>query len=501
MPQPTPPSVLRSPRLWIGTGLIAAVVSILFALLYVGGNVNPRGNLHDLPVAVVNGDTGAKVNGRQMNAGDQVVAGIEKAARGKDSIDWQVLTRAEADERLGQGKLYGALVIPKDFTATVTGLLAPPQPPAGAKAGAGAGAGQQAGAPQAGQLAPPTLTVLTNQAAGSIGSSMASQATQKAAHAASAQLGKELLQQAGGSKAQLPPAARLMLTDPVTVTVADGHPLGARSAMGLSAFYYALVLVVCGMLGANLVNSQVDSALGYLHADFGPFRQRMPLRHTNRVRTLAIGSVLMLGLSVLMGTLVEVATVGILDMDASHLGLLWLYSVATVFVVGVGGLALFAAFGTPGMLLATIVFIAAAVPSSGATVPVQALPGFFRTLAEFEPLRQITDGLRSILYFDAQAGAGLTRGWTAMAIALVAALLFGFAVTRFYDRRGLHRIPRPAEAAGAGAIPAPAETTEAAEAGAAGSEGGAEAGSEGEAGSESAGESEVAGDAAAPAKG
>ncbi|MGG8408708.1 hypothetical protein ACM614_19995, partial [Streptomyces sp. 12297] len=58
--------MLRSPRLWIGTGLIAAVVSILFALLYVGGNVNPRGNLHDLPVAVVNGDTGAKVNGRQI---------------------------------------------------------------------------------------------------------------------------------------------------------------------------------------------------------------------------------------------------------------------------------------------------------------------------------------------------------------------------------------------------------------------------------------------------
>ncbi|MCX5380457.1 YhgE/Pip domain-containing protein [Streptomyces sp. NBC_00091] len=424
MPHPTPPSVLRRPQLWIGTGLIAAVVSILFALLYVGGNVNPRGNLRDLPVALVNSDAGADAGGRRVNLGEQVVAGIEKAAKDDKSFDWQLVSREEADKLLGRGKVYGALVIPEDFSATVTALAAP-QP-----------------APQ-GKAAPPTLTVLTNQAAGSIGSSMSSQAAQKAAHAASAQLGQELLKQAGAQKTPLPTAAQLKLADPVTVTVADGHPLGSRSAMGLSAFYYALVLVVCGMLGANLVNSQVDTALGYVHTDFGPFRKREPVQHTSRVRTLAIGMTLMLGLSVLMGTLVQVATVGILDMDASHLGLLWVYSVATIAVVGIGSLALFAAFGTPGMLLATIVFIAMAVPSSGATVPIQALPGFFRGLAEFEPLRQVTEGLRSLLYYGAQADAGLTRAWAAMGIALVTALAFGFAVAHLYDRRGLHRIPRP----------------------------------------------------------
>ncbi|WP_329312465.1 SNG1 family protein [Streptomyces sp. NBC_01278] len=429
MPQSTHPSVLRRPQLWIGTGLIAAVVSMLFALLYVGGNVNPKGNLRDLPVALVNTDAGADAGGRHVNMGEQIVAGMQKAAKGDKSIDWQVISREEADERLGRGKLFGALVIPRDFSATVTALAAP-QP-----------------APQ-GKAAPPTLTVLTNQSAGSIGSSMASQAAQKAAHAASAQLGQELLKQAAAQKTPLPTAAQLKLADPVTVTVADGHPVGSRSAMGLSAFYYALVLVVCGMLGANLVNSQVDTALGYLHTDYGPVRKREPVQHTSRVRTLAIGIALMLGMSLVMGTLVEVATVTILDMDASHLGLLWLYSVATIAVVGIGGLALFAAFGTPGMLLATIVFVAMAVPSSGATVPLQALPGFFRALAHFEPLRQITEGMRAILYYGAQADAGLTRAWVAMGVALVAALVFGFAVTRLYDRRGLHRIPRPAAESG-----------------------------------------------------
>ncbi|MFD8142924.1 YhgE/Pip domain-containing protein [Streptomyces sp. NPDC059708] len=438
MPHPKPRSVLRRPQLWIGTGLIAAVVSMLFALLYVGGNVNPRGNLRDLPVALVNADAGADAGGRHVKLGDQVVAGIRKAAENDKSIDWQPVSREEADKRLGSGKVFGALVIPPDFSATVTALGAPQAAPGK-------------------QPAPPVMSVLTNQSAGSIGSSMSSQAAQKAAHAASAQIGQELLKQAAAQKAQLPPAAQLKLADPVTVTVADGHPLGARSAMGLSAFYYALVLVVCGMLGANLVNSQVDTALGYLHTDFGPFRKREPVQHTSRVRTLAIGMALMLGLSLVMGSLVEVATVGILDMDASHLGHLWLYSVSTIAVVGIGSLALFAAFGTPGMLLATVVFVAMAVPSSGATVPLQALPGFFRGLSEFEPLRQITEGLRSLLYYGAQADAGLARAWASMGIALAAALAFGFAVTAFYDRRGLHRIPRPEAEAGTPDAPAAAE--------------------------------------------
>ncbi|AXE24411.1 ABC transporter [Streptomyces globosus] len=463
----SPPSVLRSPRLWIGSGLILAVVSTLFALLYVGGNVDPKGNLRDLPVALVNEDRGADAGGgKRTNLGEQVVSGIRTSAGKDGSIDWQVLTRQEADRRLGQGKLYGALVVPPDFTAAVSGLAAPGQPAAapggqgqtaqskGQAQGQAQAQGQTQAQPQGqGQAQPqparPKLTVLTNQAAGSFGSSMASQATQKAAHAASAQLGKDLLAKADGGRtadrAQLPPAARLMLADPVAVEVADGHPLGERSAMGLSAFYYALVLLVCGMLGANVIHSQVDNALGYLHTDFGPFRRRTPVRHTSRVRTLGISTALMLGLSVVMGSLVEATTVGLLDMDASHLGLLWLYSVGTIAVVGVSGLALLAAFGTPGMLVSTIVFIAMAVPSSGATVPLEALPGFFRTLSEFEPLRQLTGGLRSLLYFDAQADAGLARAWASMGLALAGALAFGFGATRLYDRRGLHRIPQPAQ--------------------------------------------------------
>jgi hypothetical protein len=57
---------------------------------------------------------------------------------------------------------------------------------------------------------------------------------------------------------------------------------------------------------------------------------------------------------------------------------------------------------------------------SGATTPIEALPGFYRFLGDFEPLRQITGGPRAIHCHDAEADAGLTRGCVIMVVGLVA---------------------------------------------------------------------------------
>lgn len=116
-------------------------------------------------------------------------------------------------------------------------------------------------------------------------------------------------------------------------------------------------------------------------------------------------------------------------------------SVAAIAATGIGGLTLLAVFGTPGMLLVTLVFIGMTVPTASATTPIQALPGFYRFLAEVEPLRQITGGVRSILHYGAQGDAGLARGRVMTAVGLIAAALFGFGVTGWYDHRGPHRVP------------------------------------------------------------
>jgi positive regulator of sigma E activity len=59
-------------------------------------------------------------------------------------------------------------------------------------------------------------------------------------------------------------------------------------------------------------------------------------------------------------------------------------------------------------------------------------------------MRQLSDGVRAILYFDARGDAGLTRSWIMIAIGAALALLFGFAMTRYYDRKGHKRLaPQP----------------------------------------------------------
>jgi YhgE/Pip-like protein len=417
--------VLRAKPLWIANGLITGVLALLFTVFYVGANIDPVDHMKDLPVGLVNADKGAAVGGRQVNLGAQISDSITKSTASGDKIDWKVMNEKEMKEELGKGKLYGALVVPADFTSSTVALT---------------GAATTTGTP-----ARPTLTVLTNQSAGSVGSGLARTATTQAAESASLQVGRELNAQGESGQAKLPAAARVLLADPAAVTVKDGHPLDAHSGLGLTAFYYALVLVVCGMLSANVISGQVDHALGYTHNDMGPLRLHRPLIRATRVQTLAVAGTLMAGLSLVMGTLVMAGAVGLMGMDASHLPLLWLYSVCAIAVTGIGALTLLAVFGTPGMLVVTLVFIGMAVPTANATTPLQALPAFYRFLAEFEPLRQITGGIRAILYYDAQADAGLTRGWVMMAVGLAAAALFGLGVTGWYDRKGLHRIPAGTE--------------------------------------------------------
>ncbi|MCT9081637.1 DUF3533 domain-containing protein, partial [Streptomyces fulvoviolaceus] len=335
--------VLRAKPLWIANGVITGVLALLFAVFYVGANIDPADHLTRLPVGLVNADKGAAVGGKQVNLGAQLTGSIKKSTASGDRIDWKVMDEKEMKDELGKGKLFGALVVPADFTSSTTALTrtAPTGTPAR-----------------------PTLTVLTNQSAGSIGSGLARTATTQAAENASLQVGKELTAQIGTAQAKLPAAARVLLTDPAAVTVEDGHPLDSHSGLGMTAFYYALTLVVVGMLSANVISGQVDHALGYTHNDMGPLRLHRPLIRATRVQTLTISGTLMAGLSLLMGTLVMVGAVGIMGMDASHLPLLWLYSVCAIAVSGIGALTLLAAFGTPGMLVVTLVFIGMAVPTA-----------------------------------------------------------------------------------------------------------------------------------------
>ncbi|WP_405906095.1 DUF3533 domain-containing protein [Streptomyces sp. NBC_00828] len=415
-PQARAAGLLRRPKLWLMPTVLTGLLALLLSLLYMGGIVNPNGALHDLPIGIVNADRGEPLPGQQENLGTQITRSITSG--NSDTVDWRTLTTAQAQDQLASGKIYGALVVPADFTASVAALTT-----ANAKAR-------------------PAITVLTNPGMGSFGSSLASRITQQAAQQASSAIGRELT--AAPATAEAGSTGRLLLADPVTVTTKVGHPIGEHSGLGLTAFYYTLLLVLAGFMGANIIGTGVDSALGYADTEIGPWHTRRPTVPISRTQSLLLKMGMTAGITVLSTTLIMVATVAILGMDASHLPLLWIYSYCASLAVGLGVQAINAAFGGIGQLVSMFVFIVLGLPSSGATIPLQAVPGFYRFLSVFEPMRQLSDGVRAILFFDARADAGLTRAWLWIAIGTALALLFGFAMTRYYDRRGLHRLtPRP----------------------------------------------------------
>ena len=406
-------AVVRHGRLWIVPTVLSALVALFLSLLYMGGIVDPNGALHRLPIALVDTDQGPPLPGQQQTLGAQLSREIIASTPSK-TVEWRRLSRAEMQEQLASARIYGALVVPADFTRSVGALTT------------------------SGATARPTLTTLTNPGLGSLGSSLASQITQRAAHQSSLAIGRRLTAQAAsaGSDATL----RVLLADPVTVTTQVGHPIGRHSGLGLTAFYYTLLLVLTGFVGGNIINNGVDAGLGYTDNELGPWHTRRPTVPISRTQTLLLKMFMTAGIVLLTSGLVMVATVAILGMDASHLPMLWLFSYCASLAVGLGVQAINAAFGGIGQVVSMFVFIALALPSSGATVPLQAVPGFYRFLSLFEPMRQLSDGVRAILYFDARADAGLSRGWVMIGIGFALALIFGFAMTRYYDRKGLDRL-------------------------------------------------------------
>ena len=89
----------------------------------------------------------------------------------------------------------------------------------------------------------------------------------------------------------------MLLASPITVTTVQYRPLPANTALGLSAFYVALLTIMCGFLGATIVNSVADSALGYSTNEIGPrWRQRQPVP-INRWQTLLIKWAIVIALS------------------------------------------------------------------------------------------------------------------------------------------------------------------------------------------------------------
>ncbi len=142
-------------------------------------------------------------------------APLEKALLGSpevsEKLSIHVESMAAAEDRMDRGASYATLVVPPTF------------------------AGSQ------------TVQLLTNQRAGTTGASLASGVLEPAVEAIAAGAGTE-----------------------IKVKASQYRQLPAKAALGLSAFYTSLLILMSGFIGATIVNSFLDGALGFAPTEIGP---------------------------------------------------------------------------------------------------------------------------------------------------------------------------------------------------------------------------------------
>ncbi len=416
---------LRHPRLWVAPIVVVGIMMSLLATLYLGSVLDPSDNLHDFPIALVNQDEGEVLDdGTRQLVGDQIVAGLVDNVP-KDKVDLQQIGWAQADSLMRDGKLYGAIVIPSDFTKRLLIL---------AKASVAAG-----------DVEKPVLTVYANPRAGTYAGAIVGQIGEQAMARVNKTVGENVVKQVNQ---QVPPeqlsgASRLVLAEPINVRDVQFNPLPAKTGTGLSAFYYTLLLVLAGFTGAMIIHSLVDSHFGFAPTEYGPWYVHEPNVGLGRFHTLLVKWVIVGAMSVIVSA-IYVGIGRLLGMPMDHAWLLFLFGTFAIFAIGVTATSVLALFGTSGLLVNLIVFIVLGLPSSGATVPIEASPRFFAWLAEFEPMHQVYLGVRAILYFDARGNAGLQHGAWMTLLGLVIGVVVGVVSTRLYDRRGYTRAPRTA---------------------------------------------------------
>jgi YhgE/Pip-like protein len=410
--------LLRGKSVWIFPLVAGSLLVMLMTVVYFGAIVDPAEHLHGLPVLIVDQDSGANTASGRVELGRQVAGALTRTDAVTERLALKVVTLAQADAQMNTGADYVTVDIPSTFTTSTLAL---------------------AGVPVRSHETPtlPTIALLTNIRAGSLGVSLALGVLQPALTDVSHAIGEHLKAIAPSGGAGVTSA---LLANPLTISSVAYRPLPAHSGLGLSAFYVALLIMMCGFLGATIVNTAVDTALGYATSEVGPWwSQKMP-RRISRWQTLLVKWAVAVPSTLLFTGLLLAVAAGILRMDAPHLWELWLFSWFAAAVIAVGTLALFAALGAVGQLVALLLFVYLGLASSGGTIPLQALGGFYRFVANFEPLRQILDGVRAILYFNAYGDAGLDRGLLLAAIGLVVWVVVGAAVTTWYDRKGLYRL-------------------------------------------------------------
>jgi YhgE/Pip-like protein len=429
----------------------------------------------EIPIAVVNEDQGAEMNGQPVRLGEEVTRRITSPdSPAPGFVQWTRLDDSdEAKVGLESGEYYAAIVIPADYSQSLASLSGPPSvvPPTG-----------QPPAPE-----PAGIELLTSPAVRPSTTAQIETAFTSIVGGVSGATSEQILGGLSEQGAPVPPGAGAVISDPVQGSVSEAdvsgevgplpdapepakievftNPSAGQAVSTLAQnISTGIVAAVSGATSERLSSAaaeqgaqlppEVAAVIGDpVRADIteaqpvgpdsgngqSPFflaflinlsgliggaaifflvrgtAERLEAQGVRPSRTGLWTIRLIVGL--VYGALVAGAELWVafgllgVEHEASTAQVYLFVALATAAAASVTML-FAAAFGAAGIGISAVLNVILGLVSSGGLAPLDALPPFYQAYADWLPLRYVIDGLRSLLFYDGSLDAArLEGGW------------------------------------------------------------------------------------------
>lgn len=106
---------------WVSAIIISGLIILpsLYAWLNIAASWDPYGRTSQIPVGIVNQDTGATVQGHSFNAGKELISELKD----NHDMNWKFSNQKEALKHLNNGDYFAVIVIPQNFSAHLATVI------------------------------------------------------------------------------------------------------------------------------------------------------------------------------------------------------------------------------------------------------------------------------------------------------------------------------------------------------------------------------------------
>jgi len=110
-------NIIKAPSV-LALILLLCFLPSLYAWINIKASWDPYVNTNRIPIGVVNNDSGATFNGKNINVGNEIINSLKK----NNSINWIFIDDWQGNYNLNSGKYYSLIEIPADFSSKLLTL-------------------------------------------------------------------------------------------------------------------------------------------------------------------------------------------------------------------------------------------------------------------------------------------------------------------------------------------------------------------------------------------